>query len=792
MTASRGRLRGALTRLRGSSEPDPGDDSDYSLLLRSSLFDHQWYAELAGLRGTREQLVGHYLATAIDRRCTPQPFFDPTHFKRQLKGGTGSEDPFVYYLRREAWRRPTHPLFHTSRYLKRYPEAAQHPDGPIAHYRDVGVAAGLVANEWLEGIDLLAWMNDRRAEWAAREQAETSTAIGWADLATRRQTPGLTSVVIPTYRDWRLTTAAVSAVSTAAQQHGHHIEIVVWDNGSFPCQAVILDALPARFPQTRVYHHPDNLGFALGNNVALTHARGEFVVFLNNDTTARDDWLGPLLEALADPEVLGAQSLLVYPSGAIQSAGVAFPEPGGIPHAFLAGFPIEDASGVERLKLHALTGAALAMRFTDAVALRGFDPIFTNGMEDIDLCLRLADLRPGHFRVCPDSVVVHHESRTPGRYLRYLDNRANYLDRWADRAPRDDVALWAAQGFRVTGRTVTRNEDVPERLGIPMPVLERVRASVWESPPTLRWAIKVAAQYGRLGDRWGDTIFARSVADALRALGQEVVVDHRGEFMRESASHDDVALVIRGLEQYQPDPSQVSLLWVISHPELVTAEEAAAYDRVLAASVSWAHERTKHWGIEVEPLLQATDPALFTPASAQPDTGEELVFVGNSRHEMRPMVRDAAAKGLPLAVYGRDWPEVGLPAESVRAEHVPNSELSALYRSSGVVLNDHWDSMRTEGFLSNRLFDAAASGARVITDDVAGLGDIFGASVQPAASPDDLLRLATLSDPDAVFGDEQARLAVALRVRREHSFAARATRLLGLAAEAHQRRETNA
>ena len=33
-----------------------------------------------------------------------------------------------------------------------------------------------------------------------------------------------------------------------------------------------------------------------------------------------------------------------------------------------------------------------------------------------------------------------------------------------------------------------------------------------------------------------------------------------------------------------------------------------------------------------------------------------------------------------------------------------------------MVLNDHWEDMRAEGFLSNRLFDAVASGARVVTD----------------------------------------------------------------------------
>ena len=77
-----------------------------------------------------------------------------------------------------------------------------------------------------------------------------------------------------------------------------------------------------------------------------------------------------------------------------------------------------------------------------------------------------------------------------------------------------------------------------------------------------------------------------------------------------------------------------------------------------------------------------------------------------------------------------------------------------------------------------------ASGARVVTDDVDGLAELFGPSVQVYRDVDDLRRLATLPDPDAVFGDTASRRATADRVRAEHSFAARAARLIEVAQEA--------
>jgi GT2 family glycosyltransferase len=608
--------------------------------------------------------------------------------------------------------------------------------------------------------------------------------VDWAGLESRTPTAGLTSIIVPTYEDSELTTACVESVLADSSAP---VDVIVWDNGSSPDVAVALDRLAG--DRVQVHHSPENHGFALGNNLALAHATGDVVVFLNNDTTVRPGWLAPLRAALSDDEVLGAQPLLLYPSGAIQSAGVAFPTCGGLPHAFLQGFPAEDAYGVEGLRLHALTGAALALRYADAVALRGFDPVFTNGMEDVDLCHRLARRRTGHFRVLDAVPVVHHESRTPGRYDKHVANRTVYLDRWQRVVvPRDDAALWATRGLRVVDHEIgPARHGEPPRLRVPRPVLVREARLEVAEHPRLRWAIKNPAPAGAGGERWGDTHFAASLAAALRDRSQEVVVDRRPEWDRATGRHDDVVLVLRGLVRHDPSPEQVSLLWVISHPELVTGDEARGYDRVLAAGRPWAERRTRDWAVPVEPLLQATDPERFHSDAGTPGTGEPVLFVGNSRRVLRPVVRDALAAGLPLAVYGDLWSGL-VPDEVVHGRSIPNDALAAAYGSAGVVLNDHHDAMRADGFVSNRLFDAVASGARVITDPVDGLADLFGPSVQVYETPDDLARLATLADPDAVFGDAAARRAAADRVRSEHSFAARAARLIEVAHEARAER----
>ena len=174
--------------------------------------------------------------------------------------------------------------------------------------------------------------------------------VDWEALARKRQDPATISVIIPTYEDWRLTEGAVRSVLASDPGEGRSIDCIVWDNGSSAAVHAVLASLKVRYPEIRLEHSPVNHGFALGNNLAVPYARGDTIVFLNNDVEVPPDWLTPITRALADEGVLGVQPLLVYPSGAVQSAGVAFPSTGGLPHAFLQGFPPEDASEVGDLR----------------------------------------------------------------------------------------------------------------------------------------------------------------------------------------------------------------------------------------------------------------------------------------------------------------------------------------------------------------------------------------------------------------------------------------------------------
>jgi hypothetical protein len=310
------------------------------------------------------------------------------------------------------------------------------------------------------------------------------------------------------------------------------------------------------------------------------------------------------------------------------------------------------------------------------------------------------------------------------------------------------------------------------------------RFEIVEGLPRLRWSIKIAASAGPLGDTWGDVYFADDLADELRALGQRVVVDRRHSHRRPVSERlDDVSLVIRGLGAPEPRPETTSLLWVISHPDQVTADEMAPYDRVFAASAAWAAATADRTGIPVEPLLQATDPARFHPGEPDPGLISDVLFVGSTRGEFRPLVRGAVAAGADLALYGGGWAD-HVDARYVRGPFLPNDRLSAAYRSARIVLNDHWADMAAGGFVSNRLFDAVASGARVVSDSVDGISELFGDSVVQIGADADLTEAL---DPARAWPTDDERLARAAAVAAEHSFAHRARTLLDAAIAVRER-----
>jgi glycosyltransferase involved in cell wall biosynthesis len=208
--------------------------------------------------------------------------------------------------------------------------------------------------------------------------------------------------------------------------------------------------------------------------------------------------------------------------------------------------------------------------------------------------------------------------------------------------------------------------------------------------------------------------------------------------------------------------------------------EAALLDHahVFVASDVYARKLRKRVpGLEPSVLPQAFDAARMTPGTSAPV--RPPVFVGNRHFRDRPMAGHLEATGLPAQIWGRGW-EATPVGHLHQADVLPNEELGAVYAASQAVLCDHTPVMARNGFLSNRVLDALACGAPVITDPVAGIDARFLPYIFLVATAEDFAdALAAIRAETPETRAERRRFARA--IRETDSFDARATTIMNTA-----------
>src|SRR5207245_91722 len=141
----------------------------------------------------------------------------------------------------------------------------------------------------------------------------------------------LVSIIIPTRDRWPLLQQCLRSIEERTSYARY--EIIVLDNDSSEPEALKgLNAIASRW---RVYPYPGPFNFSAINNFGAAQARGEYFVFLNNDTQVVErDWLTALLEHAQRPEVGAVGARLHYPDGRIQHAGLVLGVGGVADHAF--------------------------------------------------------------------------------------------------------------------------------------------------------------------------------------------------------------------------------------------------------------------------------------------------------------------------------------------------------------------------------------------------------------------------------------------------------------------------
>ncbi len=234
---------------------------------------------------------------------------------------------------------------------------------------------------------------------------------------------------------------------------------------------------------------------------------------------------------------------------------------------------------------------------------------------------------------------------------------------------------------------------------------------------------------------WGDYFFSKALKKSFEKKGFNVVIQEREDWYDDNVKAD-INLVLRGVVEYKPNYDEINLMWNISHPDMVEIEEYENYDICFISSEKYANLLNDKANTIIKPLLQCTDPDVFFNEEDD-SVAEDILFVGVTRGVYRDIVKDALKTNHDVSIYGMGWEEF-IDEKLIKGQFIENSELHKYYSSCKILLNDHWEDMRDMDFPSNRLFDALACGAFVISDKIPSAETLFEGNIVTYEDADDL------------------------------------------------------
>ncbi|MDQ8202142.1 glycosyltransferase family 2 protein [Pelagicoccus sp. SDUM812003] len=222
-------------------------------------------------------------------------------------------------------------------------------------------------------------------------------------------------------------------------------EIVLVDDRSSDDTPAFLDDYQKR-PNVTVLRNAQNLGFAASNNLGAAASKGDILVLLNNDLELTPGWLEPmlsLLESLPDAGAVGNVQRNLE-TGLVDHAGIFFGLDGMPTHAHKNRRNPPKGPWIER---NAVTAACMAIRKRDFQSVGGFDESYRNGMEDVDLCMKLRQAGRRLY-VSLESRIGHHISVSPGRNLNNERNTEIFRLRWSEFAKPFGKEEWPREYLR--------------------------------------------------------------------------------------------------------------------------------------------------------------------------------------------------------------------------------------------------------------------------------------------------------------------------------------------------------
>ncbi|MBF0559901.1 MAG: glycosyltransferase family 2 protein, partial [Nitrospirae bacterium] len=311
----------------------------------------------------------------------------------------------------------------------------------LYHWRSVETsAAGDLANAKPYAFESAKKaLRDHLERMGLKGEVEDGNYIGVYRVRYMIEGTPLVSIIIPTRDNVEVLKKCVESI-LAKSTYGNY-ELLVVDNQSAEEVTLSYFRELEAGGRVRIVPYDQSFNYSALNNYAVTQARGEYLVFLNNDTEViTPGWIEAMLEFAKRRDVGAVGALLYYPDDTVQHAGVIIGICGVAEHVF-RGLPRNKDGYFGRTKiiqnLSAVTAACLMMRKGVFEEIGGFDAGFSHAYNDIDLCLRTRDM--GYVVVyTPYAELYHHESMSrdyetsPEKTIRFCKEEKLFFEKWRE------------------------------------------------------------------------------------------------------------------------------------------------------------------------------------------------------------------------------------------------------------------------------------------------------------------------------------------------------------------------
>jgi GT2 family glycosyltransferase len=193
-----------------------------------------------------------------------------------------------------------------------------------------------------------------------------------------------------------------------------NLEIIVVDNGS------VIDPVPEwekKYPSVKFIRSEKNYGFAAGNNLGLTLAKGDYIFFVNNDTEVTKNLITKLVSTLDENPSVGIISpkILYHQSRIIQYAGYTLLNYVTARNKCIGQFENDNGQYDKCIgKTGHAHGAAMMVRRQAIDKAGRMAENFFLYYEELDWCERIR--KKGYqIWVNPEAVIYHKESMSVGK-----------------------------------------------------------------------------------------------------------------------------------------------------------------------------------------------------------------------------------------------------------------------------------------------------------------------------------------------------------------------------------------